>query len=628
MSGIFGVLDSKRSTSISGLVSRMGSEMSHRDWYVAESYVDEESGIGLGRIGIGIFNQEQQPRCNEDQSLVVFLSGEFYATTRIRQELEKKGRRLRDESDLELALRLYEEKGEEFIHDLEGAFVLAIWNRSRQQLLIANDRFGLYPVHHSHYDGRLVFAPEMKGILCDCKFRKELDLTALAEYVRFQRLLGTKTFFKGIQLLSPASLLTYDLRTDRLKTVKYWDFSNIPVVDVGFDDAVDQIQELLTQATERCVSGPYRPGVYLSGGKDSRTILGLAADERRPMHSITFGAPDSRDVLYAQRIADRVGSRHHVFEYRDGKWVEEHADLHLELTEGFHNWVHLHGIDTTEAMREFIDVQLTGFCGDHLLDSRLRRVVDRQCVETWDTLAFRAKMFHLLCHRFSWPGLDEAEARSVFTPPMRERLRGRAFSSLKQELKPFEKYNPLKRWEFFQFVNHSMRLTHNYVLFYRSSMEVRYPFLDYAFFDFVCGLPPDVRFRDSGRLYRELLDNTLPELTTIPSAEDGRLLTNRPILGAAQALAERTKRAFNHYVAPIFPKRKSLYADYEAYLRTDLREWGESILFDKRTRDRGIFDPDFLHSLWDRHQSGRERHTIGKIAPIMTYEMMLRRFYD
>jgi len=63
-------------------------------------------------------------------------------------------------------------------------------------------------------------------------------------------------------------------------------------------------------------------------------------------------------------------------------------------------------------------------------------------------------------------------------------------------------------------------------------------------------------------------------------------------------------------------------------LCSDLREWGESILFDERTLERGIFSPAFLRSIWARHQSGQEMHTIGKIAPIMTYEMMLRRLHD
>jgi asparagine synthase (glutamine-hydrolysing) len=71
-----------------------------------------------------------------------------------------------------------------------------------------------------------------------------------------------------------------------------------------------------------------------------------------------------------------------------------------------------------------------------------------------------------------------------------------------------------------------------------------------------------------------------------------------------------------------------LYADYENYIRNGLRDWTEGILFDPRTAERGIFNPDFLHTLMNRHLSRLEEWTIGKIAPVMTYEMMLRRFCD
>jgi asparagine synthase (glutamine-hydrolysing) len=369
-------------------------------------------------------------------------------------------------------------------------------------------------------------------------------------------------------------------------------------------------------------------GAYLSGGKDSRALLGLAARERSPIHSVTFGAPNSRDVIYARRIARRAGSVHHTFEYLDGRWVQEYADLHLDLTEGFHNWVHLHGINTLEPMREFIDLQLTGFCGDHLLYTRSIEGEGYQSIQTRYHATFVTKLYSLFCRRLSWPGLEEGEAEYVFAEPLRAKMQRRAFLSLEQEAARFQQYEPVKALDCFKFVNHLMRLTHNYVMFYRSSMEVRYPFLDYELFDFVSGLRPEIRFGYGDRLYREVLNRGVPELTMIPLDKDERLLTNRRLLRALHASGQRLKSAVNHHVMPIFAKRATLYADYEQYLRTDLKAWGESILFDKRTQDRGIFDPQFLRSLWERHQSGQEVHTIGKIAPMMSYELLLRRLYD
>ena len=127
---------------------------------------------------------------------------------------------------------------------------------------------------------------------------------------------------------------------------------------------------------------------------------------------------------------------------------------------------------------------------------------------------------------------------------------------------------------------------------------------------------------------RAVINRETPDLAMIPCAKDGLLLTERQLPRGAHALIYKLKNRFNWHFYPVFRQIQTLYADYENYLRSDLRAWAEDILFDKRTLGRGVFSPQFVHSIWERHQSGKELHTIGKIAPIMTYEMMLRRFYD
>jgi asparagine synthase (glutamine-hydrolysing) len=149
MSGVFGVLDSKRVTPIEPLLTKMGTEMSHREWYVVETHSDEDAGVGLGRIGIGIFNSETQPTVSEDKSILLFMAGEFYDYADLRSELERKGYHFRDFSDAEFALRLYQDRGSDFVKAVEGIFVTAIWDQPRHQLYIANDRFGFKPLYYS-----------------------------------------------------------------------------------------------------------------------------------------------------------------------------------------------------------------------------------------------------------------------------------------------------------------------------------------------------------------------------------------------------------------------------------------------------------------------------------------------
>jgi asparagine synthase (glutamine-hydrolysing) len=554
---------------------------------------------------------------------MVVLSGELHDTERLRRDLKAKGRRLRDDSDLELVLRLYQEKEEQFIHDLEGAFVLAIWDRARQELIVANDRFGRYPVFWAHYGGRLIFAPEVKGILCDPGFPKELSLTALAEYMRFQQLLGEKTFLEGVELLPSASLLQYNVQTDCLTIKPYWKFPEMPEAGGTFEEAEEEVGRLLRRAVNRMASGSYRMGVYLSGGLDSRTILGLIDRRYFPVTSIAYGQRNCRDVVYAERIARKAGSEHHWFEFKNGEWVKEWAGFHLELTEGFHSWIHAHGMSTLARARLLIDVNLTGWGLDTSVGGYLG---DPLLIGAPDGMAFVQRLFHLLNQEYTWPGLSEAEERCVYTEGVGRQLAGRAFESLLHEVQKLPSDDNEQRAKCFMTDTHDRRLTHNFVVFKRSHFESRYPSRDYALFEFCWSLP--MKFKRNRRLQRAIISRELPKLARVPFDKDELLVTDEWPIWTAHALAYKLKRRFNRHIFPLFSRRATLYADYENYLRHELRSWAEGILFDNRTLERGIFNPEFLRSIWDRHLSGRELHTIGKIAPVMTYEMMLRRFFD
>ncbi len=615
MSGVFGVVAPTQQVDIRRLTNNMATSMCHRDWFVADHVVDSEYNLAIGRIGIGIFNKAPQPVWNSNRTIALVMTGEFYNVNR----LDKNGI---EESDEQVALSLYEKLGDEFVTRLNGAFVIAIWDKVRHQLLIANDRFGLYPLFYTCYAGRLIFAPEMKGILCDETFPRKLDLTALAQYMRFQHLLGERTFFEGIQLLPHASLLIYDLSTASYSVKPYWTFDNIPYrPKVSFDEAVEEAGRLMRCAVQRLSGDSYRPGVYLSGGLDSRVILGLI--EQRPVASTTYGAVNCRDVYYAGKIAKAVGSNHHWFDLPNGEWVKEQVDFHLNLTEGFHSWIHAHGMSTLSQARQLMDVNLTGWDGGTIMGHN--DSVEPLQLSAVDDAALITRLFYLFNQQYTWPSLTEPEENLLYCEPIRQKVQGLAFDSFRTEMTHYLNYRSDVRGEYFYIRNHCSRLTHNFITFTRSHVEVRFPFFDYDLFEFLYSLPALVRGHRT--LYRALIQRETPRLAYIPYDHDEFLPTTRPLIRGAQALTVKLKRRFNRHLGTIFPDRYTLYADYENYLRHELCDWAEDILFDHRTTERGIFNPAFLRTLMERHLSGLEEWTIGKIAPVMTYELMLRQFY-
>jgi len=622
VSGVFGIVSEQPLENMMTRMERMGQRMSHRPWYMVEHWATPDHYVGLGRIGIGVWNREPQPVSSPDGSVRLVMYGEFYQTEMLRHRLAEEGFDLRDASYPELALCAYRAFGSMFASYLEGVFIIALWDSGRRRFVLTNDRFGLCPTFWAHFDSRLVFAPEVKGILSDPGFAKRLDKTALAQYMRFQHLLGERTFFEGIQMFPSASVMQYDLRAGLCQVEPYWSLGDIPAREsVAFDDAVAETGYLLRRAVNRLAEGPYRLGVYLSGGLDSRTILGLI--QERPVVSLTYGARNSRDVHYARKIARATGSDHHWCEFKDGSWVIEQADFHLELTEGFHSWIHAHGISTLPQARELVDVYLTGWDGGTVMGHE--DSIEPLQVNAVDDSALAVRLFYLFNQKYTWPSITGAEEHLLYTGPFYQ-VRGLALESFYAELHKYLDYRPDVRGEYFYIRNHCGRLTQNLVTFSRSHVEVRFPFFDYNLFDYLYSLPAEIR--GHRMLYRAVIQREIPRLAFIPYDQDEFLPTSQSLIRAAHTLVVKLKRRVNRHFGSVFPERATLYADYENYLRHELRPWAEEILFDRRTLERGIFNPDFIRSIWARHQSGRELWTIGKIAPIMTYEMMLRRLYD
>ncbi len=616
MSGIFGIAAPEKVAEICTLTTKMANVMAHRAWYVTESFIHPAQNLAIGRIGIGIFNQCAQPVWNASSTVALVMAGELY-------QRNFDATKVTEDADEQIILALYDRFEDDFIHHLNGAFILALYDKHRHRLLLANDRYGLYPLFYACRSGRLLFAPEMKGILCDETFPRKVDVTALAQYVRFQHLLGARTFFEDIQLLPSASLLQYDLSTGTCSIKPYWSFADIPYrAEITFQEAAEEVGMLLQRAVRRLSGDQYKPGVYLSGGLDSRTILGMT--ERRPIVSLTYGNHDCRDVQYARRIASVVGSDHHWFDLPNGAWVKEQVDFHLELTEGFHSWIHAHGISTLPQARQLIDVNLTGWDGGTIMghsDS-----VEPLQIFAVDELALITRLFYLCTHEYTWPSITEPEERLLYCQPLFGKIQGLAFDSFRDEITPYLGYRPDVRGEYFYLHNHCRRLTQNLTTFKRSHIEVRFPFFDYDLFEFIYSLP--ALLRQSRILHRTVIQQRTPQLAYVPYDRDGYLPTTKPFIRGSHIMMVKLKHHFNHRVKTIFPEYGMLYADYGDYLRTDLRDWAEGILFDKRTSDRGIFAPTYLRTLMDRHLSKLEEWTIGKIAPLITYEMMLRRFCD
>ena len=136
--------------------------------------------------------------------------------------MEKRGHHYRSQTDTETILHLYEERGLDFVHEIEGDFGIALWDEARELLVLVRDRIGVKPLYFYHKDGRVIFASEIKAILEHPAVTPEVDEEALYHYLSFVTTPAPSTLFRDIRKIPAGHMVTIN-RAGDLKMEQYWD---------------------------------------------------------------------------------------------------------------------------------------------------------------------------------------------------------------------------------------------------------------------------------------------------------------------------------------------------------------------------------------------------------------------
>jgi asparagine synthase (glutamine-hydrolysing) len=235
-------------------------------------------GIGLGHARLSIIDVDggKQPIHNEDQSIWICYNGEVFNYVELRADLEKRGHKFYTSTDTEVIVHLYEEHGDEFVHQLNGQFAIALWDANRQRLILVRDRVGILPLYYASDGERLVFASEVKSLLASGYIRAELDPVSLDELLTFWCPVAPKTIFSGVQQVRPGEMVI--LENGSVSTRQYWDWAypgNGGHLDGDPQDLADELESLLSDATRIRLRADVPVGAYLSGGLDSSSLVAL-----------------------------------------------------------------------------------------------------------------------------------------------------------------------------------------------------------------------------------------------------------------------------------------------------------------------------------------------------------------
>src|SRR6266851_388869 len=207
------------------LITAMRDVMTHRGPDDAGELIFDEGrgGFGFRRLSIiDLSEAGHQPMRGCTDHLWLVFNGEIYNHQELRTGLEQRGHAYASRTDSETILHLYEERGLDFIHEIEGDLAIALWDGEREQLVLARDRVGVKPLYYYQHDGRLIFASEIKAILAHPSVNAEVDEESLYHYLSFLVSPGPQTLFRDVRKI-PAGHMLVCRSNGNVEMIKYWD---------------------------------------------------------------------------------------------------------------------------------------------------------------------------------------------------------------------------------------------------------------------------------------------------------------------------------------------------------------------------------------------------------------------
>lgn len=612
MCGITGIFDSSGHRPVAETLLRtMNNSQQHRGPDGDGLWIAPGIGFGHRRLAIIDLAGGYQPMHTQDGRISVVFNGEIYNFQETRALLEDCGYSFRTHSDTEVILYAWAEWGEACLHHFRGMFTIALYDSRTETLFLARDRLGVKPLHYAILpDGQVLFGSELKSLMAHPGIGREIDLAAIEDYFALGYVPDSRCILRGVRKLPAGHSLTIRRNQPIPQPKAYWS-PDFHTRHSGTDeDLAAELMARVREAVELRMIADVPLGAFLSGGVDSSAVVAAMAElSSTPVNtcSIGFDHESLDETAYAQRVANRYGTRHstrtvaaddfHLIDRLASAYDEPFADASA-----------LPMYRVCELARETVTVALSGDGADEVLAGyrRYRLFLGEEQVRGMVPGWVRRGLFGWLGQVY--PKLDWAprplrgkatfqalamstadayfNAVAVVRDGMREKLFSPSFRSALQGYRANElyreamaaaptddalaraQYADIKIWLPGDILTKVDRAS------MAVSLEAREPLLDHKLIEWAAGLAPRHKIRDGqGKwLFKQALRDKLPED-----------ILYRPKMG---------------FVVPIAQW-------FRGPLAGALQQLGQKSL----ALSTGWFDTGFVRTCIDEHQRGLRDHS-------------------
>jgi asparagine synthase (glutamine-hydrolysing) len=599
MCGICGLVSLDGATAPDpAVLAAMNETLLHRGPDSDGSVIDGPCGLAMRRLSIIDLAGGDQPIANEDGRIQVVQNGEIYNYRDLREELRGRGHTFSTHSDTEVLVHLYEERGPAFVEALRGMFAIAIWDSRESRLLLARDRFGIKPLYYRVAGGTVSFGSELKALLRQPGFSREIDPQALESFLAFNSIPSPLTIFKEARKLPAGHTLIAERGEVRVaRFARPAPASADQVRNEGDEALAAELRDRLRDSVRAHLVSDVPVGVLLSGGIDSAALTAMAAGEsgyRVSTFSIGFEESSFDELGQARLVAERYGTDHHELVLRP-----DAVDLLPRLVEAFDEPFGDSSALPTYLVSQLasgtVKVVLSGEGGDELFGGYYTYVADRLAPRLGRAAQLLRPLVDLL------PSSSE---KVSFDYKAKRFMRG-------AHLPPVERHHAWK--EIFSPEAQDDLLAGDRISDPVDAYRARYAETE--------GAPELARLQDLD-LGIYLVDDLLvkTDRSSMAHSLEARVpFLDTEVADLALALETRqkvrglsTKRLLRRAVEPLVPneivrgRKQGFSIPVAAWLRGDLEPFARDVLSPETIERQGCLRPEAVTRVLDEHVSGRE----------------------
>jgi asparagine synthase (glutamine-hydrolysing) len=635
MCGIAGFIGVGPRLDETGAVLRcMTDQLRHRGPDDEGHWIDPDAGVALGHRRLSIVDLSatgHQPMGSPSGRYITVLNGEIYNFRDLRAELEGPGTVFRGNSDTEVALAAFDRWGiDQALRRMAGMFAFAVWDKRDRVLHLIRDRVGEKPLYYAHLGRAIVFGSELKSLRAHPLWTGAIDADALAGYLQFSYVPGTKSIYAGTRKVRPGCVVSFRSLTEAPNEQQYWSAADVALsgvrtpLDASERETTDRLDLALRRTIREEMLADVPLGAFLSGGIDSSLIVALMqAESTRPVKTFTIGfdVEGFNEANFAREVAEHLGTEHTEFFVTESAARDVVPMLPTLYDEPFADSSQIPTHLVAALARRHVTVSLSGDGGDEVFGGygrytemeRMWKIVGR-----WPIAARRAAgavlgiipdamWRNLSARRQSSNGLGRINPSPERIAKLRRILGAHDVAGLYNEM--------LTQWPGSSTVVRGGRLAggdrapmqteglsvieqlmlHDLTTYLPDdilvkvdraamgvSLESRAPFLDHRIIELAWQIPLSMKVHEGkGKwILRNLLERYVP-----------RRLTDRPKMGFGVPL--------------------------ESWLRGPLRDWADDLLEPARLAREGVFDSKPIVEAWSRFRSG------GYVSPHMLWTILM-----